>query len=448
MGGFGQRAQKENQGVHDPLFAKALFLDNGQSRLLLLTTDLICVPTGLAAAAVEELAQDGLAADQVCICASHTHSGPEVMEFFVQTEAVQRYTGFLGKALVQVGQEARKNPLPTRLRIGTGQVDFLVNRRTKGDPNIVDPRVFALLAEEAETQRPLAVLFGVGVHPVTLGHDNFLISADYPGVAQKQIESQLGVQNALFFNMTEGNVIPTTRQPYNSLDTRGYVGGTFQDAEAIGLRLANEVLGILHAAPLTHHNGLFARRSTPKVKPNRYDLDMDTALQQLKGYQDCIAGYIGDDFSRFTPQDLTPLSTLWARASEEVVRREMSEAEMQHLMSAVCNYFILLQKLFNPAQQVDVPVPIQVIGIEEYRFLALPGEVLVEVGLDWQRRNGERGDKAFILGLANGFMGYLPHRTNFNEPGAHYQYETLMNALEPQAMDIAVDEGERLLLPS
>jgi len=312
----------------------------------------------------------------------------------------------------------------------------------------VDPRVFALLAEEAETQRPLAVLFGIGVHPVTLGHDNFLIIADYPGVAQKQIESQLGVQNALFFNMTEGNVIPTTRQPYNSLDTRGYVGGTFQDAEAIGVRLANEVLGILQAAPLTRHNGLFAHRSTPKVKPNRYDLDMDTTLQQLKGYQDCIAGYIGDDFSRFTPQDLTPLSTLWARASEEVVRREMSEAEMQHLMSAVCNYFILLQKLFNPAQQVDVPVPIQVIGIEEYRFLALPGEVLVEVGLDWQRRNGERGDKAFILGLANGFMGYLPHRTNFNEPGAHYQYETLMNALEPQAMDIAVDEGERLLLPS
>jgi hypothetical protein len=76
-----------------------------------------------------------------------------------------------------------------------------------------------------------AVLFGCGCHPVTLGHDNYRISADYPGFAQRMIEEEIGAENALFFNMAEGNVIPDTRGVWDSLDTRGYVGGSFKDAD-------------------------------------------------------------------------------------------------------------------------------------------------------------------------------------------------------------------------
>jgi hypothetical protein len=445
MGGFGQRAQKESLGVHDRLYAKSLYLDNGQVRLLLICTDLICLPNNLAAFVAGELAAHGLRPEEVCMCASHTHSGPELMEYFVQTEPVRRYRQSLGEKLVQVGLEAIHQPLSARIRMGIGQVDFLINRRTKGTPNLVDPRVFALLVEQAETQEPMAALFGAGVHPVTLGHDNFLISADFPGVAQQIVETRLGVKNALFFNTTEGNVIPNSRTPYNSLDTRGYSGGTFDDAERIGSKLAGVVIDVLSDAPYAAHNWLLGRRSAPLVKPNRYDLDPQEGQQKLFEYQALIAGYIGADFARFTPENLSPLSTLWARASEEVVRREMSEVEMTHLMTAVCHYFILLEKLFNPDQQAEIALPVQVIGIEDMRFLALPGEVLVEVGLDWQRRNGRLADKAFVIGLANGFMGYLPHHSNFAEPDWETKYETLMNALDPGAMDIALEEGARLL---
>jgi neutral ceramidase len=446
MGGFGQRAQKESLGVHDPLYAKSLFIDNGQTRLLFICTDLICLPNNLAAGVTEELSAFGLRPEEICLCASHTHSGPELMEYFVHTEPVGRYRLSLCQKLVQVGLEAMHQPVSARIRLGIGRVDFLINRRTKGKPNLVDPRVFALLVEEAETKKPLAALFSAGVHPVTLGHDNFLISADFPGAAQRIVEARLGVKNALFFNTTEGNVIPNTRLPYNSLDTRGYTGGTFDDAERIGAKLAGEVVDILHDAPYAAHNRLFGRRSAPNVKPNRFDLDPQEAQRKLFEYQAHIAEYIGADFTNFSAVDLSPLSTLWARASEEVVRRDMSEAEMIQLMTAVCHYFILLEKLFNPDQQAEIALPVQVIGIEDMRFLALPGEVLVEVGLDWQQRNGSLANKAFVIGLANGFMGYLPHQSNFKEPDWEIKYETLMNALDPGAMDIALDEGLRILL--
>ena len=76
QGGFGQRTTAST-GVLDRLFAKALYLQAGDERLLLITTDLICIPKPLAQPVTEALtARTGLEARQICICASHTHSGP------------------------------------------------------------------------------------------------------------------------------------------------------------------------------------------------------------------------------------------------------------------------------------------------------------------------------------------------------------------------------------
>jgi hypothetical protein len=82
--------------------------------------------------------------------------------------------------------------------------------------------------------------------------------------------------------------------------------------------------------------------------------------------------------------------------------------------------------------------------VGEPNFLALPGEILVENAFDWQARNGEMAAKSFVIGLANGFMGYLPHKSNFEEPDSQYRYETLMNAMEPAATDVALEAGARL----
>jgi neutral ceramidase len=445
MGGFGLRAQKESIGVHDPLFAKSLFISQNDQSILWITADLVCIPTSLARRVEQALEKEGLEPKEICLCASHTHSGPEVMEYFIQTEAVKEYSEFLVQAFTEVGKAALRHTRPASLKIGTGSVDFLRNRRTRGHPNIVDPRVFALLIEDASSLKARIALFGVGAHPVTLGHENFLISADFPGYAQKLLEEKLGLENALFFNMAEGNVIPNTRQLYDSLDTRGYIGGTFQDAERIGTALADEVLQILDSAKHSVNPRLAAWRAVPEVHPSRFDLDIAVARHQLKVSQTIIAEYLGDDFLKFTPQDLSTLSTLWADASNTVIDRLMPENEMRRLMSAVCNYFVLLERLFNPAQQKPIPLPVQVIQLDDYRFLALPGEVLVEVSLEWQQRNDDIPDNAFVISLANGYMGYLPHRKNFLEPDAPFKYETLMNALEPRAMEIAVEEACQLI---
>ena len=446
MGGFGQRAQQKSQGIHDRLFAKALYLANESVRFLIITTDLICIPNDLAHEVIQEIAKiTAMNDEQICITASHTHSGPETMEFFARTTETEEYLGLLSHSLVAVAEAAVEDAAPCRIKTGTGTVDFLVNRRTQDDHNRLDNRTFALLAETSSGGQGKAILFGCGCHAVTLGHDNYLISADYPGFAQQIIEKEMGVENALFFNMAEGNVIPDTRELWDSLDTRGYVGGTFNDAENIGGRLAHAVIDSLKQQPLMTEMFLASRKSDCVMMPNLHDLDNDTAAEELMKYRQIITGYLGEDSLNITPEDLTPLSTLWRDASRKVVEMEMSESEMRRLMTAVCNYFVHLNKLFNPVQQDPIHMPVQVLCIQDFNFLALPGEILVENAIDWQERNRETGTESLVIGLANGFMGYLPHKSNFKEPDAHYRYETLMNALEPSATDIALEVGAKLV---
>lgn len=446
MGGYGQRAGKLSQSVNDRLFAKALYLSCGSARLLMITADLICIPNGLVHRVTEEIfAKIPLDADQICITASHTHSGPETMEFLTRTAEVEEYLEVLRGSLVTVAAHAVEDAEPCRIKTGTGRVDFLVNRRARSDQNRVDDRTFALLAETSARGRVKAVLFGCGCHAVALGHDNLRISADYPGFAQRIIEEETGAENALFFNMAEGNVIPDTREVWDSLDTRGYFGGTFKDAKDIGKRLASAVIHSLKERPFRSEMFLASRKTDCVMMPNLHDLDDNTASEELAKYQNIIAEYLGDDSLDISPEDLTPLSTLWRDASLKVVEMEMSEAEMRRLMTAVCNYFVRLNKLFNPIQRNPIQMPVQAVCIDEFNFLALPGEILVENSFDWQARNGRMAAESFVIGLANGFMGYLPHKSNFEEPDAQYRYETLMNAMEPAATDVALEVGTRLV---
>ena len=331
------------------------------------------------------------------------------MEYFVRTDAVTSYLAELESRLVAVCREAVRAARPCRVRCGVGEVDFLLNRRTLGEPNRVDGRTFALELQATDGNGASAVLFGCGCHPVTLGHDNMKISADYPGYARRYITEMTGVETALFFNMAEGNVIPNTRPRYDSLDTRGYRGGSFEDAETIGRALADAVADSLTHAAWEDSIPLGLMKRSLDIAPNLFEMTPEEAGHRLDESQGIIAEYIGDDFTKFTAEDLTPLSTLWRDASREVEERNLSDADMRRLMSAVCTYFVMLQKLFNPAMQTRTTLPVQVIRLGEYLFIALPGEVLVEAGLDWRDRNRSRCEDAFVIGLANGYVGYLPH---------------------------------------
>ena len=71
MGGYADR-RGASTGTADPLEAHVVTITDGGHTLALVVLDLVCVNVDLAAAV-----RAAVPADDVWVCATHTHSGPE-----------------------------------------------------------------------------------------------------------------------------------------------------------------------------------------------------------------------------------------------------------------------------------------------------------------------------------------------------------------------------------
>ena len=438
LAGFGQRTQPSN-GVLDRIFVKALFLDDGDHRLLLITADLISTPRPLGEAVVAELGDAlGLMPEQICICASHTHSAPMPHYAGDAATGVAAFAASLQAAMIAVGIQAVAAARPCRIRTGVGTLDRFLNRRTRGAPNLVDTRIPVVVADDAVSGQPIAVLFGAGCHPVTLGWDNMKISGDFPGVAQSAVEAAMPGVNALFFNTTEGNVVPITSPNRDALDPRGYVGGIYDDTRKMGGDLARAVLQAMAEAKASTALRVSSERQTLLLKPNFADYTPEAAASLLADAGQTLARYLGDDLARGLPP-----GPLWSVASDVVVARDLSEGDMRELMIACCRYLGLYQRRADAAPPKPVKAPVQVMRINDFAFLALPGEVMVEVGQAWS--DLAASPTAFIVGLANAHLRYLPLAAHFAEPEAAVRYETVTAGLQSGEVEVALEHAAAML---
>jgi len=435
LGGFGQRTTPSD-GVLDTVAAKALWVSNGTSQVLVITADLIAIPHQVSQPVVEAItAGTTLTADQVLICASHSHSAP--LPFGPSAPGVAAYTHLLVDKLIEVGLAAMTEAVACTIGSGVGEIDVVFNRRTRGNPDLVDRRVPVLAVRRALDGRTLAVLFGAGCHPVTLGWQNNLISGDFPGAAQRAIEVALGDGLAMFVNTTEANVIPITSPNCDALDPRGYQNGSAADAELIGRTLADEVLRVLGRIETTPEVALGSMRRTMRLDANNAAFDLPTAQARLDRADAVLAARLGHDFVDRAN------GYLWALASRYVVETDCSEDEMRNVMIACCEHLGLTARIARGRALEPVEVPIQVLRIHDLDLLALPGEPLVEVGREWSAR--ANGDRAFVIGLANAHHRYLPLREHFELDDARRQYDTVTAGLEPSAVDRMLDEAAAML---
>ena len=65
------------------------------------------------------------------------------------------------------------------------------------------------------------------------------------------------------------------------------------------------------------------------------------------------------------------------------------------------------------------------------KIMGVPMEVLLDVAFDWQQRFSD--SIALVCGLFGGWIGYLPHPRNHEEPKADQLYETVSTMFAPQA---------------
>jgi hypothetical protein len=192
-------------GVHDDLFVRVLGLAGGETRLAIVTMDLLGLDLELLAAtraAVERAA--GLPPERVMLTASHTHSAPSTIGWGrgVQARRDRAWDRRVVDALAGCVARALDALVPVTLAVGRQPVQIGANRRlsdvngTRMVPNPrgpVAPWVDVLRLDRAEgAGAPLAVLFSHACHPVTVHSAGREFSADFPGVACATVRRRLG----------------------------------------------------------------------------------------------------------------------------------------------------------------------------------------------------------------------------------------------------------------
>jgi hypothetical protein len=441
MGGYGQRVTP-SEGMRDSIFVSALCIGE-TNPLIIVTSDLIATAAPVRHAVVQQVEElIGVSPDRIILTASHTHSGPVPFDPSPSASATHQFSQLLITSMVECVVSAFENQRDAVLVSFAGDVQIGFNRWRPDDRTQVDTRVPILVALDSTSNTPFAILFGAGCHPTTFGWDNMFISADYPGVAKRLVAKAFPGCDTLFFNTTEGDVVPLTSARTDALDPRGYTGTDQKNADDIGALLAAEVIRCVRElvleVPDQISGTLLISSFNMQLQANSAGLDAESSQRRMAEATAVLENYLGSDFS----QRIHP-GTLWAETSRAVTDNNLDEDEMREIMIAGCFYLGLLARSARGGTNPPVDALIQVAVIDSMNLLALPGEVLVALGRKWTELTAT--ESSFVVGLANAHFRYLPMQHHFEEMGADKRYETVTAGVAPGEIDRVIEQSARTL---
>jgi neutral ceramidase len=407
----GYYTNREATGTHDPLHAKALVLEQGGTKIVIVACDLVGIPRQTIDEARSLLKQQlGLAPDHIMISATHTHTAPVVLtnpsHYNLTGEPkriAEQYTKDLPAKIAEAVVKANAALVPVQMHAAVGEEKTLgFNRRFfmkdgtvgwnpgKLNPKIerpagpVDTSVPVLYFDSAADQKPLAAYVNFSVHLDTTQTDQF--SADYPYTLDRVLKFAKGDPFFSLFTIgASGNV--------NHFDVaKKDPQGSYQEAARIGAVLAGEVLKVIQEAPVVSN----------------------TAIR------------LSDRFVRI------PVPTYTAAEVAEATRIQATfgtpqAAPFLELVKAAR----ILELSSRRGKPLDIEVQVFTLG-DRVAIVGFPGELFAELGLTIKE------DSPFpvtiIAELADGEDSYIPNRIAYTE--GNY---------EPIASRMPVGAGETLM---
>ncbi len=220
-------------GVRDPLRAGVLVLDDGETKVALVTLDTIGAWDEMVTLARHRIEKEaGVPAANILVAASHNHSGPSF-------EANSKWGRALIDALGGAARQAAGGLRPVTVGYGEDRIGFSINRRKVingravvrlNSEGVNDPRVKVLRFDDGDSLTPLAVIMHAVCHPCffTWGDKGSQpypngypkMSADFPGEAQTFVEMCYANQtHSLFLQGCAGDIRPNLPGfPYRCAD--------------------------------------------------------------------------------------------------------------------------------------------------------------------------------------------------------------------------------------
>ena len=420
----GYRRTRYAKGIHDPLCAKALVLDDGRTQIALVALDLICISKEHVDRARESIEKRcGIPPERVMCWATHIHTGPVTHEDMPAGDPDEEYMALLPRKIADSVEIAQGNLREARWGVGLGRQEGLsfnrrANRRGRPLPpgtnellqllregivpqgpeigleeweekaSAIDPEVGVLYFEGTDGS-PIATLVNFALHCDTVGGE--LFSAGYPYYLSQVLKQAKGEDMiVLFANGPCGDI--------NHIDRRRGPRKGFGEAERIGTILAGEALKVLA------------------------DMEMNSSISLRAAGRRLVLPR-----KTISEEEIEAAKDVLKRVPPDQDRRERFYAEdLLHLVGT----------------EEEIRTEVQAVVLGDAALVALPGEVFVELGLEIKRRSPFM--RTFVVELADDYVGYVPTREAFCEGG--YEVMTARTSkLAPGAGEMMVEAALELL---
>jgi|BarGraNGADG00212_2_1021979.scaffolds.fasta_scaffold08010_3 neutral ceramidase len=383
-------------GIHDPLHARALVAEGADgTTVALVVADLIQIDARLQGLVADEVREKtGIPRERLQLAGTHTHSGPRLLE---PSEAERTIGHAIAGAVARAWEDRRE----AVAAVGIGRVEGIgANRRPNGGP--VDDRVTVTRFDGVDG-RPIATHASYGCHPTTLGPNNLLYSADFPGVLCRLVDESVGGVT-IFSTGPQGDVNPGGYSPEGSMVGVVVPWRTFESAERYGRILADCVLAV--------------RDGLAPVPSGRVWGDSQVVELRRKRLPDLA---------------VARAAASTARASEQAVREaDLTADATYHALVAAAYAELIADQAADPDRDGPVRVRASALAFGPLLHVGVQGELFVALG---QRIRAALGDETTcVAALCDGTVGYIPTADAFSVGG-----------YEPNASVLQSGEGERLV---
>jgi len=258
----------------------------------------------------------------------------------------------------------------------------IVDRDVLFGEGTIDPGIGVLCVRDMN-QRIIGMLVNFACHAVHLMGS---LSAGFPGVLSDRLKEMYGQSSAcVFLNGACGNVIHAN-----------YADAEYEDTkERIGSVLAADVMRIVAGISYSRQRQISATTTNIEIKYRDID-GLERNMDNLTSFN-VFKGLIAKGWYQWS---LDRLRDLHAESDHE-------------------------------------DVEIQVLRIGDTVFGAVPAEYFSQHSLRIKEQSPVA--ETFVVSLANGWLGYIPHREAFDRIGGHESTWCTSSKMEPEAGDYMAD---------
>ncbi len=347
--GFYPERHRFFKRVNDPLFARSLYISDGNNEVIIISADSLGFYNSILGKErnftqeVRKKIESITGVSNIMLASSHIHSTPEtigIRQLKEYPEAI-RWLEKLQQQIAFSAGLARDNTFRATLKAGRGKVEGIsANRR---HDRVLDTELIILIFESDKGEK--IFLLNFACHPVILQVQDS-VSADYVGVLQKKVEETIeNTKGCLFLQGACGDINPV----------KGWTKD-FRDAFFTGMVLTGEVLKVF-------------------------------GLMGLKDYP-------------FEPVILKV-------SSEKILFPSRPLPEKKEIQKIRKKDPGLYEELLERIEEGEAPFEgeIQLIRMGNVILCGIPGEPFCSLGIELKKRA-----KPFIgipVGYANGYLGYI-----------------------------------------